>query len=35
MNPGAENDELEAAAQAQQIEVIRGCTLVMLRLGQF
>jgi len=35
MNPGAENDELEAAAQAQQIEVIRGCTLVMLRTGQF
>lgn len=35
MNPGAENDELEAAAQAQQIEVVRGCTLVMLRLSQF
>jgi len=35
MNPGAENNELEAAAQAQLIEVIRGCTLVMLRLGQF
>jgi len=35
MNPGAENDELETAAQAQQIEVIRGCTLVMLHTGQF
>lgn len=35
MNPGAEHVELEAAAQAQQIEVVRGCTLVMLRLGQF
>lgn len=35
MNPGAENDELEAAAQAQNIEVVRGCTLVMLRTQQF
>ncbi len=35
MNPGAENDALEAAAQARNIEVVRGCTLVMLRTQQF
>jgi predicted CoA-binding protein len=35
MNPGAENDELERDAQAQGVEVIRGCTLVMLQLDQF
>ncbi len=35
INPGAENEALEAEAQAQNIEVIRGCTLVMLRTQQF
>jgi len=35
MNPGAENDELEKIAQAQDIEVVRGCTLVMLSTQQF
>jgi len=35
MNPGAENDALEEAAQARNIEVVRGCTLVMLRTLQF
>ncbi|OQW89592.1 MAG: CoA-binding protein [Thiotrichaceae bacterium IS1] len=35
MNPGAENSILEEKALAQGIEVVRGCTLVMLRTGQF
>jgi uncharacterized protein len=35
MNPGTENDELESVAQAQGIDVVRGCTLVMLKTGQF
>ncbi len=35
MNPGAENDELAEKARAQGIEVVYGCTLVMLRTGQF
>jgi len=35
MNPGAENDLLESKAKKLQIEVIRGCTLVMLRTKQF
>ena len=35
MNPGAENAQLAAAAQAEGIEVIEGCTLVMLRSGRF
>jgi hypothetical protein len=35
MNPGTENDLLENQAKKQDIEVIRGCTLVMLRTGQF
>jgi predicted CoA-binding protein len=35
MNPGAENSELAAKAEAAGIEVIEGCTLVMLRTGQF
>ncbi len=34
-NPGAENDHLETAARAQGIEVVRGCTLVMLASGVF
>ena len=35
MNPGAENDALEAAARDAGVEVVRGCTIVMLRAGQF
>ncbi len=35
MNPGAENDALEIEAKKRGIEVVRGCTLVMLRTRQF
>ncbi len=35
MNPGAENDVLESKAKELDIEVIQGCTLIMLRTGQF
>ena len=35
MNPGAENELLEAKAKENGIEVVIGCTLVMLRTGQF
>ena len=35
MNPGAENEALAERARARNIEVIEGCTLVMLRTGQF
>jgi len=35
MNPGAENETLAEKARASGIEVIKGCTLVMLRTGQF
>jgi predicted CoA-binding protein len=35
MNPGAENAELRLIAEAQGIEVIEGCTLVMLKTGTF
>lgn len=34
-NPGAENPELAQAAEAEGIEAVEGCTLVMLRTGQF
>ena len=34
-NPGAENEELAAAAREAGIEVVEGCTLVMLRTGTF
>lgn len=34
-NPGSENAQLEALAIAQGIEVIHGCTLVMLSTDQF
>ena len=33
MNPGAENEELAAAASGAGIEVVEGCTLVMLKTG--
>ena len=35
MNPGAENSALAAKAHEAGIEVVEGCTLVMLRTGQF
>ena len=35
MNPGAENETLAEQARARGIEVIEGCTLVMLRTGTF
>jgi predicted CoA-binding protein len=35
MNPGAENETLAEKARVEGIEVIEGCTLVMLRTGQF
>ena len=35
LNPGAENDDLARAAKARGIEVVEGCTLVMLRSGMF
>lgn len=34
-NPGTENPELEALAQAQGIETVEGCTLVMLSIGGY
>lgn len=34
-NPGAENENLAAKLEAAGIEVVRACTLVMLRTGQF
>jgi uncharacterized protein len=34
-NPGAENPELKALAEAQGIECVEACTLVMLHFGQF
>ena len=35
LNPGAENSTLATKADEAGIEVIEGCTLVMLRTGQF
>ena len=35
LNPGTENPELEKLAEENNIEVIHGCTLVMLRTGQY
>lgn len=34
-NPGAENPNLAAQAQAKGIKTLEACTLVMLRTGQF
>ena len=34
-NPGAENDNLAARLEAEGIEVVKACTLVMLRSEQF
>ena len=35
LNPGAENDALASAARERGIEVVEGCTLVMLTIGTF
>jgi predicted CoA-binding protein len=35
LNPGAENEDLEGAVKAAGIELLHGCTLVMLRTGRF
>src|SRR5262245_59136638 len=35
MNPGAENEALAEAASSAGIEVVEGCTLVMLKTGVF
>ena len=35
MNPGAENEALAEAASGGGIEVVEGCTLVMLKTGLF
>ena len=34
-NPGAENPDLKSAAEASGIITVEGCTLVMLKTGQF
>ena len=34
-NPGTENPEFEKKAEAAGIETVEGCTLVMLRSGQY
>lgn len=34
-NPGTEHPEFEAEARSKGIEVVRGCTLVMLSLGNY
>lgn len=34
-NPGTENPELARLAQAQGIETVEGCTLVMLSIGNY
>ncbi|WP_353570056.1 CoA-binding protein [Candidatus Albibeggiatoa sp. nov. BB20] len=35
MNPGTENEQLKKEAEKQGIEVVKGCTLVMLQTQQF
>lgn len=34
-NPGAENPELAALAEARGIQILEACTLVLLSTGQF
>ena len=34
-NPGTENDTFERMAEEQGIEVVQGCTLVMIRSNQY
>jgi predicted CoA-binding protein len=35
MNPGTESQSVEDQLTARGIQVVRGCTLVMLKTGQF
>ena len=35
LNPGAENQQLAEAAAKKGVEVVEGCTLVMLTIGTF
>ncbi|GAF01533.1 CoA-binding protein [Saccharicrinis fermentans] len=35
LNPGTENEALEKLAEDHQIEVVHGCTLVMLSTNQY
>ena len=35
MNPGTESEEIEVQLTARGIQVVKGCTLVMLQTGQF
>lgn len=35
MNPGTESDEIEAHLNEEGIAVLKACTLVLLRTGQF
>jgi predicted CoA-binding protein len=34
-NPGTENEELMQMARSNDIEVVEGCTLVMLSIGNY
>lgn len=34
-NPGTENEAFEKMAEEQNVEVVEGCTLIMLRSGQY
>ena len=34
-NPGSENPPLAKASEAQGLEIVEGCTLVMLSTGQY
>lgn len=34
-NPGTENEELEALLIAENIEIVRDCTLVLLSINQY
>lgn len=34
-NPGAENEDLAGKLEKEGIEIVRACTLVLLRTGQF
>ncbi len=34
-NPGTENKEMETFAEKNNIEIVHGCTLVMLSTGQY
>jgi hypothetical protein len=35
INPGTENPEFEQLARSRGIEIVRGCTLVMLSVGNY